>query len=99
MATEIYGASDDLIEIRGNVNGEHCHDDGFLIVSDGTVLKIKYGKDAMAIWEIRLIEKGNLFATIDPCFDENEARYSDTAMFDEGVKWVYFAKELSGRIK
>lgn len=93
MATEIYGASDDLIEVSGDVDVEYCADEGFLIVSDGTILKIKYGKDLMAVWEIRLIEKGNLFATINPCFDEDADRYSDTAMFDAGVKWVYFAKE------
>ena len=98
MATVIYGASDDLIEVDGDVRGEHSDDEGFLIVSDGTILKIKYGKDSMAVWEIRLIEKGTLFATINPCFDENADRYSDTAMFNDGVKWVYFTDDLK-RIK
>ena len=98
MATEVYGASDDLIEVEGDVRGEHCSDDVFLIISDGTILKIKYGKDSMAVWEIRLIEKGTLFATIKPCFDEDADRYSDTAMFNSGVKWIYAVKEIN-RIK
>lgn len=94
MTTVIYGASDDLIEVEGDVRGEHCDDEAFLIVSDGTILKIKYGKESMAIWEIRLVEKGVLFSTINPCFDENAERYSDTALFKAGVKWVYVAEEI-----
>ena len=98
MATVIYGYSDDLIEVDGDVHGEHPDDEAFLIVSDGTILNIKYGKDSMAVWEIRLIEKGTLFVTINPCFDEDADRYSDTAMFKSGVRWVYAAKEVQ-RIK
>ncbi len=97
MATEIYGHSDDLIEVDGDVRGEHgAYGDAenFVIVSDGTILKIKYGKDSLAVWEIRLIEKGTLFITIRPCFDEDAPRHSDTALFLEGIKWVYVTKEI-----
>ncbi len=90
----IYGASDDLIEVEGDVNGEHSASEGLLFLSDGTILEIRYGKGTLAVWEIKLIEKGNLFATIVPCFDEDADPYSDTAKFEEGIDWVYFTEEI-----
>ena len=94
MMLEIYGASDDLIEVEGDVHGEHPASEGLLFLSDGTILEIRYGKGTLAVWEIKLIEKGDLFATIVPCFDEDADRYSDTAKFEEGIDWVYFTKEI-----
>jgi len=81
MGTIIYGASDDLIEI-------------FLFLSDGTILEVKYGKENLAVWEIKLVEKGIHFDTIEPCFDEDADRYSDTAKFHFGLKWVYAADSI-----
>lgn len=99
--TEVYGASDDLIEFAGDFQGE-CGSfadaavsarGDFIIMSDGTILEIIYGKDGRAIWEIKLIERGALFERIDSCTDEDAARYSDTAYFREGIRWAYAAKE------
>lgn len=99
MATEIYGASDDLVEVDGDVRGEvgsfgtDDDDQGVLLMcSDGTVLEAKYGKDDKALWGVRLIEKGILFGRIDLCVDEDAKRHSDTARFKDGLKWVYAAK-------
>lgn len=95
MATEVYGASDDLIEIDGDLEGEHSAEEAYLFLSDGTLLHVKYGKENMAVWEIRLIRQGTLFSTINPCFDEDAKRYSDTALFDAGIRWAYAAKDVS----
>ncbi len=94
MTTEVYGASDDLIEIDGDIKGEHPAAESFLFMSDGTILKVKYGKSQMAVWEIRLIQKGALFNTIIQCFDEDADRYSDTAMFGDGIRWAYAADNM-----
>jgi len=64
--TKVYGSSDDLIEVEGEVRGEVCsygtddRDQGVLLFfSDGTVLEVKYGKLDDAIWGITLHELPN----------------------------------------
>lgn len=91
-------ASDDLIEFDGDFHGEvGCYgtDDkekGVLVVlSDGTLLEVKYGKDSKAIWGVRLIKKGSLFVGIEQCADEDADPYSDVASFGDGLKWAYAA--------
>lgn len=99
MTTEIYGASDDLIEFGGDIHGEVSHiagedDRGTMIIcSDNTLLNVKYGKDGRGIWTIILLRKGSLFESIDQCDDEDAERYSDTARFKDGLKWAYAAHE------
>src|SRR5690554_5245745 len=96
--TKVYGCSDDLIEVEGEVTGEvGCYgtddrDQGVLLVfSDNTLLEVKYGKAGMAVWEVRLIKKGDLFDRIDPCLDESAKTYSDVAHFKPGLKWAFAA--------
>lgn len=93
---KIYGASDDLIEFEGDFSGEvGCYgtdnkEQGVLvIVSDGTILEVKYGKGGGAIWEVKLLKRGSLFQGIEQCTDEDADPYSDIATFAEGVKWAY----------
>lgn len=63
--TKIYGASDDLIELRGQIdeefNGGHYDDDDpnaadILAFSDGTLLEVKYDSDG--IWRIKQLVAG-----------------------------------------
>jgi hypothetical protein len=100
MATKVYGASDDLIEFGGDVRGEvgsfgtDEREHGILIIcSDGTLLEIKYGKADMAIWEIRVLNQGQLFESITWCMDEDANPHSDLVLFKDGLKWAYAAKE------
>jgi len=100
MTTKIYGASDDLIEFDGDVEGEignYGTDDrehGELVIfSDGTLLEVKYGKADMAIWGITVIAKGILFDCFEPCSDEDADPYSDVVYFKDGLKWAYGASE------
>lgn len=101
MPTRVYGCSDDLIEIEGDVTGEANYitpDDEdeeqgcLVIVSDGTMLDVRYGKNGEGIWEVRLVKRGELFQTIDQCDDPDAKPYSDVAHFLDGVKWAYAAK-------
>ena len=54
MSTKVYGASDDLVEFEGDLNGEvnffnndhEAEDIGLLVAfSDGTILLVSYGAD------------------------------------------------------
>ncbi len=61
MATlEIYGASDDLVEVDGDIVEEFNpsgDDPSYLGFSDGTILKIAYDNDG--IWRIVPVAKGS----------------------------------------
>lgn len=95
MSTKVYGASDDLVEVEGDVTGAvdfygNDDDNGVLLsFSDGTLLTVKYGQK----WEVRLIHGGELFEKIEQCPDEDEDNYSDIAYFKDGLKWAYAGKE------
>jgi hypothetical protein len=100
MATQVYGASDDLIEFEGDVGGEvGCfgtddRDHGVLVAfSDGTLLEVKYGKGDTGIWGIHVYREGDLFLRVEQCSDEDAERYSDTAFFADGLKWARAATE------
>ena len=102
MSTRVYGASDDLIEFDGDFEGEaDCYgtddsDKGVLVImSDGTVLEVKYGKGGKGIWAVTLLERGRLFERIDQCTDEDADPYSDVAWFSEGIKGAYAASAWS----
>ena len=100
MATQVYGTSDDLIEVDGDTRGEvGCYgsdekEKGVLIIlSDGTLLDVKYGKGGKAIWGVQLLKRGLLFDRIEQCTDEDADLYSDVAYFKNGIKWAYAGKE------
>jgi hypothetical protein len=57
--TLIYGASDDLLEIEGQLSEElnpSSDEKNLLALSDGTLLEIWYDEDG--IWRIRTLVKG-----------------------------------------
>lgn len=98
--TTIYGASDDLIEFEGGYYGEvGCYgtsdrEQGVLIiVSDGTLLEVKYGKNDMAIWGINVINKGSAFKSIELCDDEDAPIYSDVVTLQGEIKFIYAATD------
>ncbi len=53
---KIYGASDDLIELEGDVDSELSGGDEptYLLFSTGTQVKVWYGDDG--VWEIEIVE-------------------------------------------
>lgn len=95
MTTKIYGLSDDLIEVDGDVDGEvGCFGTGdrdrgvLLSCSDGSLLEIKYGKAGSAIWAIIVLREGELFDALDICYDESALPYSDVARFKDGLEYI-----------
>lgn len=86
MTVTVRGASDDLIEIEGDLNEEFSGGDEprFLAFSDGTVLTVTYGGEGF--WRINQRRKGTAK------YDKKEATdivddYSDTVTLT-GVSWV-----------
>lgn len=81
---KVYGTSDDLIELEGCLNEEiPCYDGNVILeFSDGTVLKIEYGKPEGAIWKITPMSVGHNFIELTECLDDEENPYSDVAVLD-----------------
>lgn len=104
MSTKIYGCSDDLIEVEGDTNGEISFlskggSYALLACSDGTILKIKYGKNVegneLGIWEIIPLVQGSLFDKIEFCFVDDADVYSDIVHFRDGLQWVIATNKWS----
>lgn len=101
MGTKVYGASDDLIEVEGGkcagevgCYGTDRRDNGVLLMfDDATILEVKYGKEGLGVWEVRVLRKGPQFDRIDVCTDEDADPYSDVAHFKADMKWCYAAKD------
>jgi hypothetical protein len=94
MTTKVYGQSDDNVYFEGDYTGQYSNygqaEEGILLsFSDGTILRIKYGKEGLAIWAVDVYRKGDLLDKIDYCNDEDNDIYSDIVYFKEGIKFVY----------
>jgi len=96
--TLIYGASDDIVEVDGQVQAEYDNwtlaQKGIpLECSDGTKGKITYDGD----WAITLENKGELFEELRPSVGDNGKHkdlafkctsYSDVLILKDGILWV-----------
>lgn len=92
----ITGASDDLIEIDGDISEEFSGNDeeGDLIaVSDGTVLRISYTRDG--IWRIVPVVHGSAKLTITQAPEDDDRNYTDEAVLTGDVRWVVHGSELA----
>ena len=87
----IYGASDDLIEVEGDISEEFTalDDDGSLLAfSDGTVLRVRYTRDG--IWRIEPLARGTARLEIVSAVSGDDDNYSDRATLDApgGIAWA-----------
>ena len=85
---QIYGYSDDLVEIDGDYSDEiDCFDrDVEIEFKDGTKILIGYNKPNMGVWYINLLNKGTAVQTLEICEDENAEIYSDIFTIDSEIK-------------
>lgn len=89
MAITVFGYSDDLIEVDGDIRDEFpikddTPDGGDLLAfSDGTLLRITYTKDG--IWRITPLVRGSAELGIEQAPDNGG--YSDRATLS-GAVWV-----------
>lgn len=103
MAIKIYGASDDLIEIEGDIQEEFNwfpkdeNEKRLLAVSDGTLLRIWYDEDG--IWRINKIASGlGDFQKIegDVMADTNDiVIISGNTKTQTDIKWVVLGEEFA----
>jgi hypothetical protein len=100
MSVTITGASDDLIEIEGDISEEfNVYDthnvDRLLAFSDGTVLRVRCTDEA--VWRItpehRTSTSGAL--TITQAVPGDETNYTDRAVIDGPVTWVVLGSEIA----
>ena len=90
----VYGASDDLIEIDGDIReefGAYNNDGGHLAFGDGTLLSVEYN----GFWRFHVIRKGDAEITKVEGTDEN-TDYSDkiTLTWDKPIGFVLFGTNV-----
>lgn len=101
MAITLYGASDDCIEIEGDVNEEwsaYGSKDGDLIAfSDGTLLRIRYTDEGDGIWRITPVHVPTPeILTITPAPLNDPRRYTDRAeLRTNDIDWVIRGSEMA----
>jgi hypothetical protein len=96
MKIEIYGASDDLIEIDGDIREEFSFRDvknerNYLAFSDGTVLTIDYTNDGM--WRIAPKCIGSAVYEMVQGTD-SDTDYSDHAWLTGKIEWVVHGSSM-----
>lgn len=94
MTIIIYGASDDLIEIEGDIREEFnwIPDDDesrLLAFSDGTLLSVKY--DNHGIWRLSMLSYGS--AKFSKVEGDVEKDTPDIVTLDGLIKWVVFGEQ------
>ena len=86
---KIYGASDDLIEVEGDIREEFSAylDDGkskVLAFSDGTLLRMVYDHDG--IWRITIVELGE--STVVQTHGSVKDDTNDVVTIKGDIQWV-----------
>lgn len=91
--TIVTGASDDLIEIDGELqeefNAYECSNET-MAFSDGTLLRVDYAEDG--IWRFKPIYKGDLFEKVINGSISDDT--NDEVYFKDGLKWCVFSSEM-----
>lgn len=89
----VWGASDDCIEIEGDVREEFyaaAKDAWFdgLVFSTGTVVEVEY--DHNGVWRVGSVRPGGATITREYAPKDDEDNYSDrlTIVSDEPIEWV-----------
>jgi hypothetical protein len=84
----VTGASDDLLEVNGDIVEEFAYYDGddgdLLAFSDGTVLRLWFGSSGR--WTIDVVARGS--AALDVWRGTEEDETDDTATLVGDVRWV-----------
>jgi hypothetical protein len=97
MPIKIYGASDDIIEVEGDIEEEfyvHAGDEdepAFLAFSDGTLLSVHYGHEG--IWRLGLVKEGTAEFSKEEGTDSED--YSDIVTLDGHITWVALATDVA----
>lgn len=102
MGVEIYGRSDDLIEVDGDIReefGYHYREEHieskFLAFSDGTVVRVRYGQPGTYGWELHVMTIGTGSSVNHQPATNHDDNYSDVVNI-EGVdiRWVVVGEQF-----
>ena len=103
VGVTVYGVSDDLIEIEGDMREEFtlpASDAGYLAFSDGTLLSVRYSDEG--VWRFAPIDHGSAWYSIEQAPDGDDNNYSDRVRLgDEAgpIRWVRVGDELREALK
>lgn len=93
--TTVTGASDDLIEIEGQVSEEFSaygtdeDEPKFLAFSDGTLLKVTYD----GLWRFALVSRGTAeYSKEEGCEDEDT---NDVVTLKGDIRWVCYGEKFA----
>ena len=98
QTVKIYGGSDDLIEIEGNIKGcdEYNGDLGYAEFSSGDVFKIEYTK---GVWKVDHFKHGGLISVMNgkvtkkPHGEGDDPEpHTDTVTITGELEWVIFSE-------
>lgn len=98
MPIKLSGASDDLVEVEGDIREEFYaatlndegDEGGIMAFSNGIVLRILYTNDG--IWRITPVSivGDSQLVQIEHAPEDDEDNYSDVATVHGDIKWVVF---------
>jgi len=98
MSVKITGASDDLIEIEGDISEEwnfypdNAGDSRLLAFSDGTLLRVNYDDDG--IWRFQKVAGGSAqFSKVDG--DARRDTPDVVTLSGVQIDWVVFGEKVS----
>lgn len=93
----VYGSSDALVELEGDVTEEFYvppGDKAVLAFSDGTVLRIEYIDEA--IWRLSLVAAGACAMAHYQAPEDDEDNYSDRVeLSGPAIRWVVLGEEVA----
>lgn len=92
---EIYGASDDLIEIDGDICEEFnpiSDETSYIACSDGTLLTVEYTRQGY--WRINRIQEGTAkYSKVEGKNVDDD--YSDTVTLEGEISWVMMGRDYA----
>lgn len=95
---KVYGASDDLVEVEGDIREEfnptEDERDSVLVFSDGTVLTIQYTSEG--VWRITPLIRGAALYSCQQAPADDDDNYTDIATLEDPgnpIRWVLFAND------
>jgi hypothetical protein len=99
---QIYGASDDLIEVEGAIHQEfscwNLKDDEYryLAFSDGTVIRVDFDKDGC--WRFVRLARGSAEFTKTEATDP-DGDYTDRVSLVGDIRWCVYGSEFERAAK
>lgn len=104
MSVTVYGVSDDLIEVEGDITAEFSYPESaeggvgvLLAFSDGTVMRVTWMANWAegGVWRITEVTHGA--GTVDhvPAPEDDEDNYSDRATLHGHIRWVVLGTEVA----